>query len=79
MKAFTDYPFITLGDKEGEIAPIRECEVTGYDDDKYCTVVVLHKGAEHTQSIKSGYIYTEHGRYGDVPSINTDGLQGGLS
>lgn len=31
MKAWTDYPFIRLGDLENKKAPIREIEVVSYD------------------------------------------------
>ena len=41
MRAWTDYPFIQLGDLENKKAPIREIEVVSYDGDKYCDIVVL--------------------------------------
>ena len=65
MKAYTDYPFIWLGDVEGKPAPVREIEVLSYDGDKYCRIRV--RG--HETTIKSGYIYQVEGRYGKVPNI----------
>jgi hypothetical protein len=66
MKAYTDYPFTFLGDIEGQIAPIRECEVLSYDGDKYCKIIV----EGHTTEIKAGYIYPVPGRCGEVKSID---------
>ena len=70
MKAWTDYPFTWLGDVEGEKAPVREIEVLSYDGDKYCRVKVC--GGE--DEIKSGYIYQQKGRYGEVPVITQEQL-----
>lgn len=70
MKAFTDYPFTFLGDIAGQKAPIRSCVVTGYDGDKYCKIVVVGEEKE----VKAGYLYTEAGRCGDVPTINPSEL-----
>lgn len=66
MKAWTDYPFEALGDKPNEKAPIREIDVFSYDGDKYCRVGI---GGIFLDSIKSGYIYQERGRLGEVPCI----------
>ncbi len=66
MKAYTDYPFVWLGDKEYEKAPIREIEVVSYDGDKYCRIIVEGKET----SIKAGYIYLRYGRLGEVKQIN---------
>jgi hypothetical protein len=65
MKAWTDYPFIQLGDIAYQEAPIREIEVLSYDGDKYCRIIVcgIH------EEIKSGYIYQEPGRCREVPGI----------
>jgi len=63
MKAYTDAPIEELGDISGEIAPIRECEILSYDEDKYCMILVEGVKLE----IKSGYIYKEKGRIGEVP------------
>ena len=66
MRAWTDYPIEELGDAPGKEAPIRECEVLGWDGDKYATVIV--SGVR--TSFKAGYIYTKPGRCGSVPGIN---------
>lgn len=71
MKAFTDYPILELGDKSGEEAPVRVCEVIKYDQDKYCEVLV--DGV--TTEIKSGYIYSQKGRCGEVPVIDLNLLR----
>ncbi len=65
MKAWTDYPFILLGDDRWEPAPIREIEVLSCDGDKYCEIEVEGVRSE----IKSGYIYQQPGRLGQVPAI----------
>jgi len=70
MKAWTDYPFTDLGDAEWQRAPVREIEVVSYDGDKYCRILVEGREAE----IKSGYIYQECGRLGDVPRITRSQL-----
>jgi hypothetical protein len=70
IKAFTDYPFVELGDTIGKIAPIRECVVKSFDDDKYCRIVV--EGFE--TEIKSGYLYKTSGRLGDVENIGSENI-----
>jgi hypothetical protein len=70
MKAYTDYPFIELGDTEGQRAPVREIKVLSYDGDKYCRVLVDRVDAE----IKAGYIYQREGRYGSVPNVTRSQL-----
>ena len=69
MKLYTDYPFISLGDRPGVEAPIREVEIERYDGNKYCLVRV---GGLTGQEVKAGYIYTASGRLGTVPSILDD-------
>ena len=71
MKAFTDYPFIELGDIPGKQAPIRSCVVTGYDGDKYCKICV---GKLETE-VKAGYLYKTAGRFGEVECINVGELR----
>lgn len=66
MKAFTDYPFVELGDTPGKKAPIRWCEILAYDGDKYCLIRIGFKYL----TVKSGYLYTDYGRLGDVPVID---------
>lgn len=73
-KAFTDYPFTFMGDVSGEEAPIREVTIIGYDDDKYCQIVIEIDGAEIKTEVKSGYLYTEEGRCGDVPCVDVSKL-----
>jgi len=72
MIAYTDYPFIQLGDIAGEQAPVREVKVLSYDDDKYCTVKVQGCVTE----VKAGYIYEEKGRFGEVPCIDVSTIKG---
>lgn len=61
MKAYTDYP---LFEKEfGKKAPIREVELISYDGDKYVTIKFEGK----IYWFKSGYLYSEPGRFGEVP------------
>ena len=77
MKAWTDYPFTQLGDVAGEIAPVREIDVVEYDNDKYCVIrLTAEDGSLLTSEIKSGYIYQEPGRFGDVPGITKEQLAG---
>ena len=71
MKAYTDYPFKVLGDTPGAIAPIRKIKVLSYDGDKYCMIKV----DGHYEEIKSGYIYLQPGRAGEVPSIDRSFLK----
>ena len=70
VKAFTDYPFVLLGDKDGEEAPIRSCHVLSYDGDKYCTILVDGLKTE----IKAGYLYRTQGRLGVAEAINPQAL-----
>ncbi len=70
MKAWTDYPFVELGDIPLAEAPVREVEVIEYDGDKYVTICV--NGV--TASVKSGYLYAREGRYGTVPKVRTSDL-----
>lgn len=70
MKAYADYPFIELGDTEGEEAPVRECEVIGWDGDKYCTVRIGDMSAQ----VKAGYVYKTPGKCGEVPRIDVKSL-----
>jgi hypothetical protein len=71
MKLYTDYPITELGDKEFVEAPIRECELLSYDDNKYCYIKV--GGIE--KEVKRGYIYTKRGRCGEVDCISIDEIR----
>lgn len=64
---WTDYPITELGDKPHQVAPIRPLTVISYDGNKYCEILV--EGI--TKEIKAGYIYTQPGRCGDVPPVDT--------
>lgn len=66
IRAYTDYPIERLGDIPHQLAPIRKVKVLSYDGDKYCIIKV--KG--HYEEIKSGYIYMQPGRAGEVLSID---------
>ena len=70
MKAYTDYPFEFLGDEPYKEAPVREIDVLSYDDNKYCRILVCGEEGE----IKSGYIYQQAGRCGEVPRITQEQL-----
>tara|TARA_R110000744_G_scaffold304225_1_gene412773 strand:- start:942 stop:1169 length:228 start_codon:yes stop_codon:yes gene_type:complete len=70
MKAYTDYPITELGDISGKKAPIRSCVVVGWDDDKYCKVVI----GTVEKEIKAGYLYKDVGRCGGVQVIDTSDL-----
>jgi len=72
--AYTDYPFVWLGDAEGEEAPIRQVLVMPCTDgfNKYVTVQVIGLTTGHVcgiDQIKAGYIYEKPGRYGEVPCL----------
>ena len=66
MKGYTDYPFTELGDRLQEEAPIRECIIIFYDNNKYADIVVEGKKF----NIKSGYIYGSYSRCGEVMPID---------
>ena len=71
MKAWTDYPFIELGDESGKKAPIREVEVISYAGDKYCQIEVEGVQTE----VKAGYLYPVPRRYEyKAPGINLKNL-----
>ena len=63
MKFWTDYPIEELGDTPGMLAPIRQVTLLSYDGDKYVKVEVAGIKTE----FKSGYLYTEAGRFHYVP------------
>ena len=75
VTAWTDHPFSLLGDREQDLAPVREVEVISYDGDKRCVIRVHgHDGSYFTAEIKSGYIYRRPGRIGKVPGITKEQL-----
>lgn len=67
---WTDYPFTALGDTPGQEAPVRPCQVIGYDGDKYCKIAILGSVME----VKRGYIYRREGRCGDAPALTHDDI-----
>ena len=70
MKAWTDYPFASLGDEPGQPAPVRLVEVISYDGDKYCCVIICGQ----TEKVKRGYLYQKLGRLGSVPGVTHEQL-----
>ena len=70
-KLFTDYPITELGDEEFKDAPIRECELLSYDNNKYCYVKV--EGIE--KEIKRCYIYPKRGTYNEVDCISIEEIK----
>ena len=56
MRYATDYPFADLGDKLGEGAPLRECEIIGRGRDPYIDIRLgCDPGA--VRSVKKFYVY----------------------
>lgn len=72
MKAYTDYPIVELGDIAGKEAPIRHCVIVSYDGDKRCKIVIGSSLVE--TELKSGYLYKQEGRLGDVPCVDVSEL-----
>jgi hypothetical protein len=70
IEAWTDYPFVSLGDIPYEEAPIRKVRINAFDGSLYCEIEVEKK----TEWIKSGYLYTEEGRLGTAPKVPFDKL-----
>lgn len=64
MKFYTDYPISILGDKAGEIAPIRQIEPLTFDGDKYVSFMVVGTGVIY--ECKAGYIYNKPIRIEDL-------------
>jgi hypothetical protein len=70
MKAFTDYPFVELGDIPFSDADIREIDVISFDSNKYCKINYQNQPLE----VKCCYLYTKPGRSGQVPCIDVSKL-----
>ena len=68
LTCWTDYPFVELGDEPGKPAPIRHVNIIDYDGDKYATVSFERCG--DFLSLKTGYLYSQPGRYGQVKCVN---------
>lgn len=62
ISCWTDYPFVSLGDVEGQRAPIRRVTVVHYDQNKYATVITP---AGTMESLKRGYLYRNQARLSD--------------
>lgn len=72
MQAYTDYPITMLGDAPGKPGPIRQVRVLSFDGDRYCCVEFsTGTGSCLMAEVKAGYLYTERGRHGEVPTIDT--------
>lgn len=69
MKAYTDYPLYPS--ECGKKAPVREVTPISYDGDKYVTVEYEGEIFE----FKSGYLYSEEGRFDEVPTFPFKTLQ----
>jgi hypothetical protein len=70
VRCWTDYPILELGDIGGQIAPVREAIITGYDGDKYVTVLV---GGVETE-FKQCYAYPHSARCGEVKPVSSSQL-----
>lgn len=66
IEAWTDFPFVSLGDIPFARAPIRKVKVHAYDGSLYCEIEVTGQ----TEWVKSGYLYTSEGRLGEVPAVS---------
>jgi hypothetical protein len=71
MKAYTDYPFVELGDVPHTKAPVRECEVLSWDGDKYAKIICGGKKLE----VKVGYLYNKPGRLSMASIIDPNKLE----
>ncbi len=71
MIVYTDYPIIELGDIPYQEAPIRECIILSYDNDKYCNVYFPHESKKIITEIKLGYLYTKPVRAGTPFTISS--------
>lgn len=70
--AWTDYPITYLGDAPHQRAPIRKVRVVSWDGDKYAKIHDIHSG--YFFSTKVGYLYSEPGRFGEVPNLSMSGV-----
>lgn len=73
VSAWTDYPFIQLGDIPGEPAPIRHVLVLSYDQDKYAKIYVQEY--DLVTEVKGGYLFGQRGRLGKVKRISRRKLE----
>jgi len=71
MIAYTDYPFIALGDEPYKPAPIRKVRITSFDGDKFCNVYLVNpEHSDYNWYIKTGYLYKHEGRCGEVECVD---------
>ena len=68
ISAWTDYPFVELGDIPHKPAPIRHVLVLSYDQDKCAKIYV--EGYDLVTEVKCGYLYRKPGRYWNVKLIS---------
>lgn len=73
VSAWTDYPFIELGDIPYKPAPIRHVLVLSYDQNKYAKIYV--EGHDLVTEVKWGYLFGQAGRLGKVKQINRRKLE----
>lgn len=74
MTCWTDYPFVQLGDIPFQPAPIRRVTVLYYDHNKYVTVEPFGHPGVHLE-VKTGYLYSQPGRYGNARVVNRRKIQ----
>ena len=68
ITCWTDYPFLELGDRPHAPAPIRHVRIIAYDCDKYVKVSI--EGFDGVFEVKTGYLYSQPGRYGQVKHVS---------
>ena len=73
VSAWTDYPFVELGDIPFKPAPIRHVLVLSYDQNKYAKIYV--QGYDFITEIKWGYLYGKPGRWGKVKTVSRRKLE----
>jgi len=73
ITAWTDYPFVELGDVPRQLAPIRHVKVISFDGNKYAEVSFADCGDR--LYVKAGYLYRQRGRLGQVKKVNFRKLQ----
>jgi hypothetical protein len=73
VTGWTDYPFVELGDEPYKEAPVRQVTVVAYGRDKYATVTFVTNNMR--LQVKTGYLYSKRGRFGQVPQINVRKLE----
>jgi hypothetical protein len=72
IDAFTDYPFVELGDIPHQKAPIRAVKVIAYDGDKYVQILLP---SNTFSEVKRCYCYIEPKRLENATAISSDELK----